>query len=643
MSSADPPAVNISTGSPSKALAPENVNVRVFLAAFMIAYRPTHVFESMGALEQSLFESAMPLLTTFERIIQCIRSSAKRSFQEVPPDLTEGFPTMLFEYLKRFKAWKVPDEAKLTCRIKHALIALYQAEEHLPPDEPEDSKLKVEFRTQIERLRSKLQQIAGVDALNQFDEQRKAGQVSGPAAGGGGSGGSGGGTGGGAYAALPGRMTNEQLAHELLLDPTFQLDESGGCSVENPVFHRIRESFHQAFWDSLVDDLKLASPCYVRVLRVLAEIRDGINDLAGSKESGSISEAVDLEFIKQQAEQGLYGWDNCMRLIGSIVAVIQRVQAPKRDDETRARWKQVGQAMQEAAGADQPRAFCKALEFLLDRVNAMRIDAANARLRLIAPVIKDHGIDYERGKFQDKLNDGSLTLERTQDWIRKTLRREVVSKTVELESLLEGKAASYVHIHTVAMLALVAETAPLKSETCPETLLFDVHRLSLLQREFQYLVTSATMLVTATHGVTSTKNIADTEVLASISDLFVSDSKSEIDVDQTVMDIGKALERTSMSPESRSKLTRALTQCAAPSDAVHQLLAQRIRTFWTQIMKEGKVPVDMQFINAARVLIPRIDQAATKLMALANMNRTVHLPTYNKLIGEEAQKLSAEA
>jgi hypothetical protein len=374
-------------GSPSKALAPENVNVRVFLAAFMIAYRPTHVFESMGALEQSLYESAIPLLTAFERILQCIRTSAKRCFQEVPHDLTEGFPTMLFEYLKRFKAWKVPDEAKLTCRIKHALIALYQAEEHLPPDEPEDSKLKVEFRTQIERLRSKLQQIAGVDALNQFDEQRRAGQVGGPGTGGGGGGGGAGGAGGGAYAALPGRMTNEQLAHELLLDPTFQLDESGGCSVENPVFHRIRESFHQAFWDSLVDDLKLAAPCYVRVLRVLAEIRDGINDLAGSRESGSIAEAVDLEFIKQQAELGLYGWDNCMRLIGSIVAVIQRVQAPKRDDETRARWKQVGQAMQDATGEDQPRSFCKALEFLLDRVNAMRIDAANARWPMMLTLI----------------------------------------------------------------------------------------------------------------------------------------------------------------------------------------------------------------------------------------------------------------
>ena len=120
-------------------------------------------------------------------------------------------------------------------------------------------------------------------------------------------------------------MSNEQLAHELLLDPTFQLDESGGCSAENPVFHRIRESFHQAFWDSLVDDLRLATPCYVRVLRVLAEIRDGIHDLAGTRDSCNIMEAVDLDFIRQQAEKGLYGWQDCLRLIAAIFGVIQQV------------------------------------------------------------------------------------------------------------------------------------------------------------------------------------------------------------------------------------------------------------------------------------------------------------------------------
>jgi hypothetical protein len=222
-------------GAPRKALEPESVNVRVVLAAYMIAGRPTHVFESMGALEQSLYESALVLTANLESLARSIAQTG--CFHLVNADLAESFSTVLFEYLKRFKAWKVPDEAKLVCRIKHALIALYQAEQHLPPDEPEDSKLKIEFRTQIERLRSKLRQIGGVDALTQFDEEcKKCGPVLPPSDCGGG---------GGAYASLPGRMTNEQLAHELLLDPTFQLSDSGGSDCENPVFHRIRASFHQ--------------------------------------------------------------------------------------------------------------------------------------------------------------------------------------------------------------------------------------------------------------------------------------------------------------------------------------------------------------------------------------------------------------
>jgi hypothetical protein len=97
---------------------------------------------------------------------------------------------------------------------------------------PADSTLKLEFSTQIELLRSMLQQIAGADALTAAARE----------------GGS-----GGAYAALPGRMANEQLAHELLLDPTFQLDESRGAMEEIPVFHRIREWFHWVvFSDSSV-------------------------------------------------------------------------------------------------------------------------------------------------------------------------------------------------------------------------------------------------------------------------------------------------------------------------------------------------------------------------------------------------------
>ena len=134
----------------------------------------------------------------------------------------------------------------------------------------------------------------------------------------------------------------------------------------------------QAFWDSLVDDLCLKEPCYVRVFRVLAEIRDGICDLAGSRESEVLRDIIDIDFIRKQVDIGAFDWGSCKRLVGGVLDSIRRIQAPARDAETHALWKSLSSSML-AADVDQPRILCKALEFLLDRVNVLRIDAANSR------------------------------------------------------------------------------------------------------------------------------------------------------------------------------------------------------------------------------------------------------------------------
>jgi hypothetical protein len=212
---------------------PDSVNVRVFLAAHMIAFRPTHVFESMGQTEQSLYDAAVPLVTSLERIAVVVVESG--SFRGVPHALTAGFVGGLFAYFRSFNDWRGPDIIKLSTRIKHALIALHQAQAQLPADEPADSRLNVELRTQIARLRSKLEQIAGSDALVQFDDQQR--NTPSAAVGGGG--------GVDVHSAeFSGRITNEHLAHELLLDPAFQLTDDGDVA-ENPVAQRIRASFHQ--------------------------------------------------------------------------------------------------------------------------------------------------------------------------------------------------------------------------------------------------------------------------------------------------------------------------------------------------------------------------------------------------------------
>ena len=338
---------------------PDNVNVRFFLSSYMVVYGTTHVFEHMGPLESALLKAATPLLRSFHAIIEAIGNSTTHSLSSVPKELTRDFPNQLLEYLERFNAWKVPDGIKLSRRIKHALLALYRANDIIPPTEPVNSNLRLEFSNQIKRLRTKLSRISGPAALEQFDSDRQANGSGGGGGAGGSSGadeadgadgsdeadGAGGccvsGTGGGAgnpegwmravwtTKHSPLRLTNEQLAHELLMDMAFQLHDGVNNNDNDPILHRIRESFNESFWDSLVDDLRLDTPCYVRVLRVLTEIRDAVVELPGAQNarniSHTISEAIDIEFISEQIEKKAYDWQACVRLVTGIFNIVKQV------------------------------------------------------------------------------------------------------------------------------------------------------------------------------------------------------------------------------------------------------------------------------------------------------------------------------
>ena len=74
-------------------------SIRVFLAAYMVAYFPSHVFETMGPLEQALFDAATPMIVAFEAIMGELTTCGS-SFRDVPYALTKDFPTLLFEFLR---------------------------------------------------------------------------------------------------------------------------------------------------------------------------------------------------------------------------------------------------------------------------------------------------------------------------------------------------------------------------------------------------------------------------------------------------------------------------------------------------------------------------------------------------------------
>jgi len=132
----------------------------------------------------------------------------------------------------------------------------------------------------------------------------------------------------------------------------------------------------------------------------------------------------------------------------------------------------------------------------MNRVKIMRIDAANDRFRLIAPVIKDHGVSYEREKFEEKLTNRTLTLDRTTHWISASVDRSIQRETVTRDELVNGSPRKYAMIHSKAVLSLVTGDTIIKQTTCPETLLLDLNCLAKLQSNFKRTVTAATMMVT---------------------------------------------------------------------------------------------------------------------------------------------------
>jgi hypothetical protein len=200
---------------PSDIPRPEHVNVRVALAAYMIFLYPTSLFENMDQPEVvALCISAKAMLIQFEAIVEAIIKAITPSTMPIAMPtvipiatptaiptamsiampiatamptaipkasfldhdihiIATGFTLLLHQYLRDFKKWKVPDEAKLRIRIIDTLIALYKSKKHsenIFPDDPTQDRSYLEIMSQIDRLRQKLVDIAGQQALDDFDQ-----------------------------------------------------------------------------------------------------------------------------------------------------------------------------------------------------------------------------------------------------------------------------------------------------------------------------------------------------------------------------------------------------------------------------------------------------------------------------------------
>ena len=489
-------------------------------------------------------------------------------------------------------------------------------------------------------------------------------------------------------------MTNEQLAHELLLDPAFTLDEHGGARVEHSSPHaKIRSSFHLAFWNSLEDDLRLLpDPEYTRVARVLGEIRDGVADLASGggawAAAGTISSVLDLDLVNAQIKEGAFEWACCVRLVKGVMAVLlsfpgadahphrpaavpasgapapasPEAQSPPPALATRT-WPEL-QALLAGAADDatqRPHAFCSALRFMLDYVKAVRVAVANSRLRLLAPTMKTHGVEYERScvdkrqREAEAAGNGRSWLDCTRAWVRACVRSSCASGSVsiaDLTTLDHGKGRAFSTVLLEGFVSLVTAAGAFEPAKLAETLQLDKCRFAQLHAAFRDQVSVASVLVRVQQHLCQHKEPSPHAVLAAVQRGVDRALLACMPPDATLAAIvhatTAALEaHSTVADTQRNHFCAGLRAEMHPAGAVPRVVSARLRALLlravggpTDIYRDTDttraVFAELNVPQVFALLVPKFRATGRLLRRVVAVHMRVYAPRYNAMIPAEA-------
>lgn len=206
-------------------------------------------------------------------------------------------------------------------------------------------------------------------------------------------------------------MTNMALAHEIALDKNFKLEtlEPPNGSLQK----KVKETMHNIFWQLLAKELAEDPPNYNQALTLLGEIKEALEELLLPRHTRireNINEVLDVDLIKQQAEQGVLDFH---RYANFVISIMAKLCAPVRDEKI--------------AELSKSTDVIETFRGILETLQLMKLDMANFTITLIRPDIVASSVEYEKLKFSEYLKVHEDGLELTRKWLLKHLQIDKIS------------------------------------------------------------------------------------------------------------------------------------------------------------------------------------------------------------------------
>ncbi|CAI6338379.1 unnamed protein product [Periconia digitata] len=654
--------------------AARSISVRSFLSSYLILGHPAQVLSQDGDQEQDLIQKAKELILQFEAALGKLTTF---NYYTPSPTRAETVSLAYGAFMTAFGDWKARDSSRLIETMVASFVSLDAIWQSVKDDTVDE--VAVEYKHGIRDnqaiLLSKIKKLAGPERAlglirKAIRESRKsrprkkpAGEVARPrvaidsgspitdedaallndaashlqqrndAS-----------QGEGHQAQSLSQIftvvpTNRVLVHELSIDKEYRIDASPTASRRNALNRGLCDGMIRGFeaGEGTKWTVAMAENIRGKLLRLLKP---------GNSMYELISETLDPELISNQCDQEMFSYEKFFHFIAGI---LPKLCAPFRDAEVKA----LADELQEEGPLPE---MIEKLFKLLHIIDLLSLDYSNFLLMNAAPTLIKEASGYEQRMFTQDLEEGKITLARTQRWWRSAAvnmhteadRRDPWSQPTPLNRPTPQK------IYARGLVDLAIATPPLRDSEIPETLELDKERLSRIRDE--------SMRITAIGGILLTaKNLLKRDVRSQwkneanrmwevLKDGYMKDAT-------TPSKISSLLESShAMPPSTRAQLlstiTRLLTQAEAGKlhDPVMKVLFQRLKT---HIFNRVSASSSGERVKAASTateglataglpeFTTQVGDICEQLTKVSEVDRRAHGRWYEE-IAEEMEKLGAE-
>ncbi|XP_069758553.1 T-complex protein 11-like protein 1 isoform X2 [Narcine bancroftii] len=423
------------------------------------------------------------------------------------------------------------------------------------------------------------------------------------------------------------------LAHEIVVNESFIIKQRD--LPEKSFEKTIEDIMKKAFWDCLQAQLMEDPPVYHHAIKLLAEIKETLLSLllpGHTRLRNQINEVLDLELIKQEAENGAL---NIPKLADFIIGMMGTLCAPIRDDDIKL-----------LRNISDVVPLFREIFAVLD---LMKLDLVNFAISSIRPHLMKQSVDFERMCFQKFLDKQHGSLELSTEWLQEAAS-EVLGSDM---SVLDGATACATDVSALCP-TLVLNHAYIKllkwdhaRRLFPETVLMDQSRFEEMQQELNQLTIAAAVLLViynmtgaAISGLSGfldkLKGIIKVLLTGMHSHSFhLAEAMTSVS-EQICVEVNNCLSQHGfprLPPEEEMVLKGQIQATFSQDNSVRKLIDLRIQTFMKMHLMSSN-PKSVAVPGGLGPIRRELEEITVKFLHLVNYNKLVFSLYYDTILAK---------